>query len=103
MSRPDDASVEELARQREQLGRPWAVRALLFVYTGFAILAATYFSSGPRRDFVQSASIAYFILAGAASLILGLLMSRGYPLRRVIIGFEGLLVPSQVAISVRSD
>jgi len=103
MSRHDEVTARMRPPEREQLGRPGVARALLFAYAGFAILAAIYLGSGPHRGFSRAAGVAFFLIAGVVSLTLGLLVSRGDGLRRVIIGFESLLVPLQVALSILSD
>lgn len=103
MSRHDDVTTTMSPPARKQLEHPCVARALLFGYTGFAILAAIYLGSGPHRGFSRAAGVAFFLVASLVSLTLGLLVSRGDGLRRVIIGFESLLVPLQVALSVLSD
>jgi len=80
-------------------------RALLVGYAGFAFLAATFFLwSEPYTGVYQYASVAFYVAAAAISLLVGLLLARGSGgLRRSVIGFEILLVPLQLATSVRSN
>lgn len=104
MIRADGPSNAPL-RERKPIERPRAVRVLLFASAVFAVLGATYFSwSDTYSGFIQAASVAFFVAVGAASLVSGLLFPRrGRALRQTIIWFEILLIPLQLATSIRSN
>lgn len=97
----------DAGRRPEGTSRQWPnafqrARISLFAYAGIAMFIAAAFWLNPESDVFRPFGAAFYLLAGASSLGLGLLVGFSPTVRHAAIGLQMVGVPIQLATSTES-